>query len=506
MAERREFDVLCLDVLDRGLGRKGVSREVFRGQLRELGIHILTTEPSDHSDDDSLEGQLMRLLKGYKAEEEVNDFVRRSKNGIRHKALGNPGKGIAPRVIGNGIRTYGYKFIRDSDGKVENLEPNHDVIYVDSKGTEWTEVRVIVFIFKCAKRRIPIRQICQRLNNIGIPAPCISIGRKYTSRGVSAEKLLWQVAVVSKMLRNTTYSGKMIVNGYHTEKVPGRKSARRIKNPSEERIIVPVPAIVNVDFHEEVLKNLQLNQLLSLRNNQQEQPGLFYGGLAKCGNCGRTASMKRTNLKAKGSVKVHRYYQCISSGNLHKCIGCHTNAILVENTAWECTLEIINNPSLVDEALEKKRSKDPTARRRKQINQDLAKNKASQKNIRADLIRMSGEGKLDLETEEAYLGELKDLKHLEQIYNTELADDEKVHQEWETMQKELERVYKKCATMREKLKKPGYEPNFKDKRDCIEFFGMTATLWEEGHINPQNGKQQRIKIQARFGDIVLQLR
>lgn len=94
MAERQEFDVLCLDVLDRGLGRKGVSREIFRGQLRELGIHILTTEPSDHSDDDSLEGQLMRLLKGYKAEEEVNDFVRRSKNAIRHKALGDPEKNI----------------------------------------------------------------------------------------------------------------------------------------------------------------------------------------------------------------------------------------------------------------------------------------------------------------------------------------------------------------------------------------------------------------------------
>jgi hypothetical protein len=94
MAERQEFDVLCLDVLDRGLGRKGVSREIFRGQLRGLGIHILTTEPSDHSDDDSLEGQLMRLLKGYKAEEEVNDFVRRSKNAIRHKALGDPEKNI----------------------------------------------------------------------------------------------------------------------------------------------------------------------------------------------------------------------------------------------------------------------------------------------------------------------------------------------------------------------------------------------------------------------------
>ncbi len=107
MAERREFDLLCLDVLDRGLGRKGVSREVFRGQLRELGIHILTTEPSDHSDDDSLEGQLMRLLKGYKAEEEVNDFVRRTRNAIRDKALGNSEKGIPPKVIGNGTRMYG---------------------------------------------------------------------------------------------------------------------------------------------------------------------------------------------------------------------------------------------------------------------------------------------------------------------------------------------------------------------------------------------------------------
>jgi DNA invertase Pin-like site-specific DNA recombinase len=190
MAERQEFDLLCLDVLDRGLGRKGVSREIFRGQLRELGIHILTTEPSDHSDDDSLEGQLMRLLKGYKAEEEVNDFVRRSKNAIRHKALGDPEKGIPPKVIGKGIRTYGYKFVCDSKGKRESLELNYDVIWVDCKGVEWTEVRVVAFMFRCAKRRIGIRQICKRLNDIGIPAPSITIGRKYKSRGLQAEKVM----------------------------------------------------------------------------------------------------------------------------------------------------------------------------------------------------------------------------------------------------------------------------------------------------------------------------
>src|SRR5581483_10319237 len=320
MAERKEFDVLCLDVLDRGLGRKGVSREIFRGQLRELGIHILTTEPSDHSDDDSLEGQLMRLLKGYKAEEEVNDFVRRSKNAIRHKALGDPEKGIPPKVIGKGIRTYGYKFVCDSRGKRESLELNHDVVWVDSKGVKWTEVRVVTFIFRCAKRRIGLRQICKRLNQIGIPAPSATIGRKYKSRGLQAEKVIWQVAVVSNMLRNPTYAGKVVVNGHSTFKVPGKKSPRRIKTPPEEHIIVPVPAIVSEEIQEEIMKNLQRNQASSTRNNKGVLT-LLRAGYAKCGNCGRNLNARSTKWRGGGE---YIYYRCSAHSNLvsSKCIGC----------------------------------------------------------------------------------------------------------------------------------------------------------------------------------------
>ena len=50
MAERQEFDVLCMDVLDRGLGRRALARELFRMQLKELGISILTTQESDHAE------------------------------------------------------------------------------------------------------------------------------------------------------------------------------------------------------------------------------------------------------------------------------------------------------------------------------------------------------------------------------------------------------------------------------------------------------------------------
>jgi len=52
MAKRHEFDILCMDVLDR-LGRKGLAREIYRMQLRELDVRILTTDPQEHADDDT---------------------------------------------------------------------------------------------------------------------------------------------------------------------------------------------------------------------------------------------------------------------------------------------------------------------------------------------------------------------------------------------------------------------------------------------------------------------
>src|SRR5258708_28507033 len=84
MAKRREFDVLVMDALDR-LGRKGLQREIYRAELRMYGVRILTTKPEEHADDDSLMGEMIRLLHGFKAEEERNDIIRRTQNGKRER-------------------------------------------------------------------------------------------------------------------------------------------------------------------------------------------------------------------------------------------------------------------------------------------------------------------------------------------------------------------------------------------------------------------------------------
>ncbi|HMC99798.1 MAG TPA: recombinase family protein, partial [Ferruginibacter sp.] len=163
-AERGEFDVLLMDVLDRGLGRKALARELYRMQLLELGVKILTTDPSDHADDDSLEGQIIRFHKGIKAEEEIKDLVRRTSDGRRQKALGNVEKGIPGKIVGNSTRLYGYRFIVDERGDRIGYEFNVSVVHTQADGTEWTEVKVVQFIFELAADGVSTYQICRILN------------------------------------------------------------------------------------------------------------------------------------------------------------------------------------------------------------------------------------------------------------------------------------------------------------------------------------------------------
>ncbi len=503
-AERKEFEVLCVEAIDRGLGRGAIGREVFLGQLWELDIHVISTDPNDHVDDRTPEGMTIRVMHGYKDEKEVKDFVRRTKNAKRDKALGNPAKGIPPKVIGNGSRLYGFKYVRDEKGKVETLELNYETVFVDKKGVVWTEVRVAIFIFRCAKRRIPLRQIAIRLNEIGIPVPYISTGRNYKSRGVKADKLRWQVHAISRICRNTTYSGRKIVNGQRVEKVPGLKYPRHVKTAPEEQIIVPVPEIVSVELQEEVIRNMAMNKTYAMRNNQQKIPALMRSGLAKCGNCGRTAIPRVIHKNLKGGKKEEIYYLCSTTRTLHKCKGCHIIASTVDREVWKAAIEIINDPNIVDVALAKKKEEDPTASRRKQIKKRLEELQDEREALQADFIRLSKARMLDRNTEARLTKELKELEQLEYQYNSELADDEIIRRAWDKTQREVERLHRKCETMREKLKNPDYQPSYKDKRDMVEYFGMTVILWENGHVNEQTGEPQRIKIEARFADVVMQ--
>src|SRR5258708_10882060 len=216
-------------------------------QLRELDIHILTTDPEDHADDDSFSGQLMRFIRGYKSQQEVADTVRRSRGGKIAKATGDQRRGIAPRVVGNGRRLYGYTYILDEKGKRIGQALNHTLIYKEPDGTEWTEVTVIAFIFESAANGVTAHRIARILNERGVPTPYVTMKIKDTrKKRRENETPIWYTSSIVQTLHQSDYWGERREFKTRTlGKIPGKKSYRKQDTPVEEQIVIPVPAIVS---------------------------------------------------------------------------------------------------------------------------------------------------------------------------------------------------------------------------------------------------------------------
>ncbi|HVB25729.1 MAG TPA: recombinase family protein [Ktedonobacteraceae bacterium] len=476
MAQKHEFDILVTDVLDR-LGRKGLARELYRMQLKELGVRILTTDPNDHADDDSLVGEMIRLIKGYQAEEELNNIRRRTMNGKRVKIEGNKDKGIAPVIGGNGHRYYGYKYILDERGKRIGISLNVDVIKVDEDGTEWTEVRVITYMFETAASGVTLRQIAKYLNEKGIPPP-------YAAKSVTSKNMrhapAWQASAVSRLVRNSVYYGDArFYKKRCLGKVGGKKDAREITS-EKEQVVVPVPAIVTKELAEKACKMAQRNKRFASRNNSTPEEFLLRGGLAKCGYCGGSLrTQPHHSARKDGSVRDYTLYVCGLQGLLDICKGCSILTPVLDNAAWEHAVEIIRDPAQVDAKVAAYKVEDPTAERRKNIKKKLAQIRQEQDNMEENLATLMRKGKLNSRTEERLTENLNQLAEQEQGYLTELARDEDTHVKWQKVQEKLDELHQICTDMREKLNDPTYTPSYQTKRDMLVFLGIEAIVWKK---------------------------
>jgi site-specific DNA recombinase len=479
MAERGEFDVLCMDVLDRGLGRMAIAREMYRMQLRELGVHILTTEPSDHSDDDSFEGQRARLQKGLKAQEEVIDMVRRTASGRRQKALGNPEEDVLPQVVGNGVRLYGYKYVRDDKGTIIGYELNLDIIYKDRDGVEWSEVMVVRFIFESAANGVSTYKIAEILNEKGIPTAYMTAGLR---RKGMQEDPRWQHANLRNKIKNTAYYGEYRYGQTVQVRVPGRKRPIRKPVPLEEHIIVPVPAIVTKELWEKANRRVPSNKQLATRNNKYSKDNLLRGGFVRCAYCGFAVRVNpQSGTSPSGEQWVRFYYDC-ARPNLKngRCPGCTISAAQLDNAAMEYINELIRDPSVVDAAIQELLKGNPLKKWQQQKVKDLNKILQDQERLRANLSREMRKKVLSEETV-ALLG--KDLKELEQQAKEareDLDNQQQVQQQYEDLDRRIAEFHTQCTEWREKLDTPEFQPDFHFYQEALIFFGITGKVWKKG--------------------------
>jgi len=484
MAERGEFDVLCMDVLDRGLGRKALARELYRMQLREFGVRVLTTDPTDHADDDSLEGQIMRFHKGVKAEQEITDFVRRTRDGKREKALGNEEKGRPGQIVGNGVRLYGYKYVRSEKGTPINFTPNLDVIFVEEDGTKWTEVTVVVFVIESAANGVSTHQIAAILNTKGIPTPFITKGHR--KRRNMKEEPVWQRNTIGNMIKDTAYYGEYRQFKHASiGRIPGRRVPGVRRTTEDEQVVIRIPALVTKELSEKANRRVGANKQLATRNNKTSRECLLQGGFAKCAYCGRSCRINRViHTNTAGEDVAGFYYDCskphLKGGG--KCGGCSIQVDILDAAVTEKIIEIIRDPSEVDQKIRKLQADNSVSKHKQRKLRDLNNIVRDQDAYRANLA-VEMRKKTFSERTAAFLNaQINILEQEEQQARKELGDEQRVQEQHEKLEQRFAEFHRQCEEWREKLDDPEFTFPFAFLSEARLFFGITATVWRIGRL------------------------
>jgi site-specific DNA recombinase len=323
LAQQQAFDVLIVRELDR-LARNRFKQMSIENRLEELGIKV---EYVIGQYEDSSEGKLLKGLMGEFAEYERNKIQERMDRG-RLKAV-EAGK----IIIGGSYAPYGYENV---DGKLVVNEYEANV------------VRLIFDLY--INQQYVIYAIATYLDAHNVPQPVKgnnhkAIADKENPRG-------WTDSTIGNILSNETYVGRWHYNKTKSVKNPITGKQKKIKRPRNEWIMVEVPPIIDEITFKEAQERKRGNK------RQKRQHKYLFGGMLKCGHCGKSMSGKAASYKDK----EYLLYKCVARISPKKYGGkCEDSrsfrASDVDTVVWEWLESILLDPDYLNQLLEEYQNK-----------------------------------------------------------------------------------------------------------------------------------------------------
>ncbi len=462
-ARRREFDILIVYKLDR-LSRDHIDQIVIIEQLKYYGVTVMSLDPEEHADDDSLSGQIIRMVYAFQAEIERNKIIERCADG-RQQRVDNG------HILTGGSPLYGYEWV---DG-VENRDGHEfivkksayvikpDIVYTDEEGNEYTEGKIVIWIFELAEQGYSLRSIAYELTRRGIKTP----------KG----KDIWPKTTVLWILRHPYYKG--VVEVFKTQQIftPG-EGYKHSQRPKEQWQLMPaglVPPLVSEALWNTVQRKLSTNKEHSPRKQRNPEETLMRG-FVFCGYCGVKMSVCGGTENPRHPI---RYY-CRTVREQFKDRKKCTNGVivvrLVDDPAWEEAVKVILDPEELHQQLAKRQTEDPNKEERETIDRLLFE-------IVPNIINLTK----TIETMQPSPAQEILLERLNILAQQKLDLEDRRDQltrrtiDWQEVEKSYEQFAHWCEHVRPQLADNSYTPTWREKRNAIEKIGITVKVFRTDH-------------------------
>ena len=185
---------------------------------------------------------------------------------------------------------YGYKRSKENNCKLE----------IDEYASQ-----IVKRIFKLRLEGLAPTMIARKLSDEGIEPPSIynkrNIKKTYTTN-------LWGLSTINKILSNPIYIGNLVQRKF--DKV-SYKSKKKIKLNKDQWIVIEnaVEPIISKEIFEKVQEMKNKNVA-----NFNKKYDYLLKGLAQCGDCGRTMTVRRRKIKRKYKEdSIETYYCCTNN-------------------------------------------------------------------------------------------------------------------------------------------------------------------------------------------------
>lgn len=451
-AKRHEFDYLYVYCLDR-FGRDVVIQEFLIQELKHYGVTVISLKADEPTDRNDMISQMARWFWGMMAQEELKKIKERTQRGIKSRVIKKQAILTSSRPL------YGYHWqdkVMEWEGERITVPKAVYVVYEP-------EAKVVRYIYQLALERTPLRKIAKILTDMSVPTP----------NGLT----LWRPTSVHNILANPFYTGQAHAFKTKSEYQAGQ-GLHRERRSKEEWIPLAqgcVPQLIDIDTFERVQQILRYNQEHAYRNNPDAEDTLCRSGLAICGYCGGRLAVNRVRQKREKHIRVD-YYCYRHKQGYAECEGVKVTARVLDEIAWQKAVEIIKQPSIIEEELRKQRIEDPTTAGLKTAEALLQETVQAIINVTQSIEATTNPAAIGILTKR-----LEELALLKEGYEEQYDAMLRYRINWEDAMRALDNFKAWCDEIRPKLTNPDYQPSYREKREALEIIGIKVAAFQATH-------------------------